>query len=208
MRSGIDPLFRRALADLALRDPELQLFHFYSITGEEIALQIERVLEEDPDLEKWNPVQKRRLFGQWNRFGDREKLAAELLARPGWQESGWLTLAEIHAAKGDYRLALDIASAHLESPAAPRLVDRRPIEDLRTAFTLNETDVSAGLRLYNAESVQDNREAALAALEKVALLPGCPDYAYYLLSKEREKAGRLEDAWQSLSHYFSKQPPP
>lgn len=205
-RSGIDPRFGRALAELALSDPELQMKYFIAASPKEIAAQLKRIVADDPALGKWNRTQRRWLFSYWYAMGDRDALVAELLSRPDWREAGWRELCKHYCAMKDFEAALKIAKEDIPVPVLPRLFESRSAEELRAAFVLSPSDVSVGIRLYQAETLSDNLEGAVRALEKSTELPDCPDYVFYLLAEAREKMALFERAWESLEIYLRKNP--
>ena len=202
MRASVDPLFEKALSELAFEDPENQLTFLFLSENEEKISQIDRILEKDPSLAEWQEEQQRELFRIWYRAGNRDHFEKMVSSQEDWKDAAWPSLFIHYGSKGDYAAALDLAEAHFLPPTLPRFSETLPIGSLRSAFLSNATDISLGIRLYALETKLGNTESAISALLKVSEDPACPDYVFFVLSKSQRKSDDLQSAWESLSTYF------
>jgi tetratricopeptide (TPR) repeat protein len=187
---------------LALDDPELLLVFLEQATPTEASIEIERLLEEDPDLARLTDTQRQRLFLLWAGRGDRERLAAKFDNKPQWREASWLAHALVLAGQGNVEAACQLAQRAVAPPALPPVLTPKSVPDLQRDLLMRPDDFVAGFALYHAQRRANQPGDALATLRRLTSLPDCPPYLHYLEAQLAMELGQWEIAWRAWRRFL------
>jgi hypothetical protein len=203
MDAASTPEIRDDLRALALDEPELLLVFLSQATPEEAAVEVDRVLTEDPALKTLSPDQRRIFFLLWAKHGDQERLQESFTANPAWVETGWLAHAYVLAARGSFQEACELIGRSVETPALPTFTLQKPVAELRRALLINTNDFVLGFALYQAQLAANEADEALETLRKLTAAPNCPKYFFYLQAQLAMKRGAWEDAWRAWKTFLA-----
>ena len=167
---------------------------------------IAMVTKDDPDLKEFDDAQKQAFLHFWQQGGDAAALVAALENHPGWQAFGWRAWAAACAELGQQQRACAIAAGHATKPVIPPapVGVTRPLGELQGDASRSPKDPVAALQLYFAEMTAGDKGAALAALHRITLEPGCPPYFFYLAACRAGELGQWKDAWEAWEKYLEK----
>jgi len=196
------PEIRDELRALALDEPELLLVFLAQATPQEAAVEIDRVLTEDPALKTLSPEQQRIFFLLWAKRGDRDRLQESFGANPAWVETGWLAHAVVLAEGGSFQPACELIGRNVEPPALPKFTLQRPVPELRRNLMLTTNDFVTGFALYQAHEAAGETNEALGTVRKLVTAPDCPKYFFYLQARLAMKAGEWDDAWGAWKKFL------
>lgn len=202
--AGEHPELRDDLRLMALDDPELLLVFLEQATPAETTIEIERLLQEDPDLARLTATQRQRLLLLWARRGDRERLAATLDAKPQWREASWQAHALVLAGQGHFQAACELAQRSVLAPALPPVATTRSVADLQRDLLMRPDDFVAGFALYRAQRTANQRDDALATLRRLTPLPACPRYFHYLEAQLAMELGQWQNAWGAWRRFLDR----
>ncbi|MBI3881070.1 MAG: hypothetical protein HY301_13545 [Verrucomicrobia bacterium] len=194
-----DPVARQSLWAIANGDPRLKLMFLRHVGGAEFAGFLETWLSDTPPLKGATSAQLKEIFALWFERGDRDRLEAQLTAHAEWTEAGGLWLAEIAAAKKDFKRAYQTAARATVAPALPPRRDQRPASLLERDFlsAAGAAKINFGLSLAYAQLESQRVDEALDTLGKLTALPNCPRYIFYLRAQTLAQKGDWESAWTS-----------
>src|SRR5439155_4534415 len=187
---------------LALDEPELLLVFLAQATPEEVAVEVDRVLAEDPALKTLSPEQRKVFFLLWAKHGNQELLQESFRANPAWVETGWLAYAIVLAGEGSVREACELIGRGVEAPTLPTFTLQKPVAELRRDLLLNTNDFVTGFALYQAHVAASEVTDALDTVRKLTAPPSCPKYFFYLQAQLAMKNEAWEDAWRAWKKFF------
>jgi len=196
------PEIRDDLRAMALDEPELLLVFLSQATPQEVAVEVDRVLTEDPALKTLSPEQRKVFFLLWAKHGDRERLLESFKANPAWVESGWLGRGFVLAERGSLQEACELIGRNVEPPSLPTFTLQKPVAELRRNLMLNTNDFVTGFALYRAHEEASETKEALDTVRKLTTAPDCPKYFFYLQAKLAMKTGDWEDAWRAWKRFL------
>jgi len=196
------PEFRDDLRALALDEPELLLVFLAQATPEEAAVEVDRVLAEDPALKTLSPEQRKMFFLLWAKHGNQELLQESFKANPAWVETGWLAYAFVLAGQGSLQEACELIARCVEAPTLPAFAMQKPMAELRHGLLLTTNDFVTGFALYRAQVAASETNDALDTVRKLTAAPNCPKYFFYLQARLAMKIGAWEDAWLAWKKFF------
>jgi tetratricopeptide (TPR) repeat protein len=185
--------------DLGHNDKQCRIIMLRSVDPMGFRIELNRLLEEDPQLNGFSADERRMIFDTWYQKGDKLALAETLRAHPDWEKIGWRKLALIFADYQDYRQAFETTRRFIPPP---RTVDpgSETMETLQSRFRLNVTPAT-GLALARAE-IRDGRvDDALETLKVVAGLPDHPREILWLESELWARKGSWPQAWRAIFEY-------
>ena len=196
------PEIRDEVRALALDEPELLLVFLAQATPEEVAVEVDRVLAEDPALKTLSPEQQKIFFLLWAKHGNQELLQESFRANPAWVETGWLAYAIVLAGEGSVREACELIGRGVEAPTLPTFTLQKPVAELRRDLLLNTNDFVTGFALYQAHVAASEVTDALDTVRKLTAAPNCPKYFFYLQAQLAMKNEAWEDAWRAWKKFF------
>lgn len=183
-----------------LGESNKECFFIYLRSADRIgfAIELERLLNEDPQLRSFTPEELHLLFRAWYDKGDKLELAQTLQEHPEWEKIAWRELARAYGDYQDYRQAYETARKFVQPPEPPQTVSREPVAALKARFMANRTDLTAGLALYSAQMKEQRIDEALATLHEIATLHGAPKSLSYWEAEGRAQNGQWKEAWEAL----------
>jgi hypothetical protein len=197
------PEIRDDLRALALDEPELLLVFLAQATPQEAAVELDRVLTEDPTLKTLAREQQKVFFLLWAKHGNKELLHESFRANPAWLETGWPAYALVLAGRGNVQEACELVSSRVAEPALPAFTLQKPVAELRRALLLSTNDFVIGFALYQAQLAANETDDALETLRKLTAAPDCPRYFFYLHAQIAMKRGAWEDAWRAWKKFLA-----
>jgi hypothetical protein len=205
------PELRRYVARIAATRPEFAVvWAAQTRDGIEFEDFRHQVMIQDPNLERFNPVQLTAWLKIWAaRLGPAEVIAAAK-KHPAWRTAASPVAAKEAANRGEYPAAFRRLREATAEPAFPPYVSMSAQEahHLRRRSLLNPSDYAAAYALVRYDLDLRDRESALATLRRVTATSGFPAYFLVLLADAEAEAGRWEAAWKALDEYGSKAPEP
>lgn len=196
------PEIRSGLRALALEEPELLLVFLAQATSEEVAVEVERVLREDPALKSLAAAQREALFSIWANRGNQALLIERFLAHPEWLAAGWRVYARVLAERKDFRAACELVHRFTPAPALPALTPAKSLAELRRALLILPNDFVTGFALYQAQMAANTPADALDTLRRLTAVPQCPKYFFYLRGQVEMQLEAWESAWRSWAKYL------
>jgi len=197
------PNLRDSVRSLAI-EPKLKLAYLQSaLDANDFSEELRELLDMQPNLESFTPLERRTLFRSWYEKGDKVKLVSALEQNNDWKRDGWPTLANDRASKSDFKGAFQLAFDHLIPPLGGAVTRNSDISQLRRTFFLNPLDLGRGLDLYEAEKAKGLLDDALVTLEKLAQLPGSTPKVVYEQAIIQSKKGDYVKAWDRITTYIS-----
>jgi O-antigen ligase len=200
-----DAMFIQRMGRIARNDPLLLQPFLNELRPPESGEFIASYLKVDPDLTRLTAAQQTKFFRSWAQFGDAGDLVARLARRPDWQRQAWRWWADASAHTGAYEQACGIVARFAPPPAVPALeeVETMPRTELEQEAAAAPGDAALALRLYAAEKKAGNGSAALAAVRRIAAVPGAPAYFHYLEATAAAETGDWEGSWNAWQEYLN-----
>jgi hypothetical protein len=169
----------------------------------EFAIELQRLLAENPQLHSFTPAELKTLFHIWYERGDKLSLAETLQQHPEWQRIAWRELARVYADYQDYRQAYDTVARFCARPRFPETDSHDSIESLARRFRISGNIENDGLRLALAEANHGEVDDALALLKALSAMPGAPRSLHFLEGDIWARKNEWQKAWQTISQYES-----
>ncbi|MEM9281787.1 MAG: O-antigen ligase family protein [Verrucomicrobiota bacterium] len=204
-----DETMLRALGRISDNRPDLKLVYLGNVPKPIFEQEVQQILSLDPELSMFTTSARKVLFRQWSQRGNKEELMIRLAQNPTWREAGWELLADFYAQNGDPQAAIVTAMEQLTPPMLPTIVPTNSIESARADFLADHenADPALGIQIYHMEKARGDTESAHAFLKKVAEMPGCPSYVYYLLAEYMTTEKNYEDAWRYMKQFLNSRSP-
>jgi hypothetical protein len=174
------PELSRLLAERGVSRHDLALPYLSQLTGAEFNRALGEVINNDSELTSFTETEKLALFSLWSERGDGEMLAHEVEKHPAWLSYAWFGIAKYDASKNDFRTAYDLTQKYGEPAPMPRI----------SSGATNQS----GSELVRLESQ----------------FRGSPDSYLigYQLYRAQKKAGRTDDALQTVRHFSERKGTP
>lgn len=184
---------------LAENNSACVLIFLQNATPTEFQIELGRVLEENPDLHGFTPVQLQRLFQTWYDRGDKLALAETLRTHPDWQQIAWRELARVYADYQDYRPAYE-ALMRFANTQVSNASPNEPLDSLAIRFRISGSE-NDGLSLAQAEAVRGQVDDALAIITVLASRPNPSPLVNYVEAQLWAQKENWPKAWQAMSRY-------
>jgi tetratricopeptide (TPR) repeat protein len=198
-----DPDLRDRWRLLGRENKECVVIFFSNATPVEFAVELDRLLADDPDLGSLDVAQKQTLFQAWYNNGDRLRLVETLREKPEWRAMAWKQLARAYADLGDYQNACATVREFASVPPVPQPPSSFNTADLELQARLHPTDVDIAAALCLALTKDGRNEQALARLEALHGLKGLPKHLVNLEAQLWERQSEWKRAWNALSQFAS-----
>jgi hypothetical protein len=195
------------LFSLPINDPELLVVFLDFTSKEEFAIELEKLLLDDPGLKTLKPEQQQQLFASWADKGDARALEERLDQHPEWLPNAWLALARIRARNGDLQKACELAQQYAPKPKLPSFTSQKKEEDLRRSLQLSSDDFASGYALFEQHALSNDTEVALSVLNRMTRHTNCPTYFYYLEGTLLGVTKDWQSAWNAWDKYMRQTAP-
>lgn len=205
--AGNDPSFVDRLAAATRGEPVLQLLFLETLPLASQGPAAARIVEADPELRRFDPRQRTRLFCFW--ANDAPSLIAAMESHPAWQALGWRCWARACAATGQMERACRIAAQFAPKPVVPSeasAAQRLTIPELRAAAVQSPADAGAALRLARAQAAAGDKAGVWTTLHAAAARPDGPAYLRYLEAVAAAEVGRWTEGWEAWARYLQTVP--
>jgi hypothetical protein len=197
-----DADLRERWRDLAHSNKNCVMSFLGNAEPTEFAIELQRLLAENPQLHSFTPAELKTLFHIWYERGDKLSLAETLQQHPEWQKIAWRELARAYADYRDYRPAYE-TMARFSPPPGPETDPHESIETLTTRFKIGGKTEQDGLMLARAEAKRGEIDDALAILKTLSAKPNASRLIYYLQGDLWARKNDWQKAWQAISQYES-----
>lgn len=198
-----DPAFQQVLRAWVREDVTRLLAFFRWGRPEEIRVELDRVLAEDPELRTLKGGQLVQFLAGWARHGDPRGLLTAVEAHPEWQTVAWESWALAAARSGDARRACEIAHRFAPAPALPAVATDDPIQLLEREVVRQPDEVVRVYQLFQALLKAERPADAVQVIARVTAQPRVPAYLHYVEAGARAKRGDFERAWECWQRYFA-----
>lgn len=195
-----DPELMDRWRDLGRGNKDCLLFFFSQASPFEFALELGRLLTEDPALSSFSSPDLKKLFVAWYEKGDRLALIETLKEHPEWGKVAWRELAMAYADYQDYRPAYETAAPFILPPSLPS-VDPASIDSRAAHFRVSRDIGNDGLLLATAEFQTGADDEALRTISLALAAPRAPRELNYLAARIWARKGNWQKAWESLREY-------
>ena len=185
------------LARLSHNDPNYFLVYLEQADRLEVGLQIDQLVQAEPDLKSFSSGQRRTLFSIWFRYGDHRLLLSKLLANPEWKKEGWRWLAVLYAEGKRFQDACELMRDSMPRPVMPKILGSKPLAELERMFRARPDDIDIGLQLHTAQLSVGKRQEALETLRILQALPNHPIYLSFIEAGQFEESEDWENAWKA-----------
>ncbi|MFO1499940.1 MAG: hypothetical protein U1G07_16375 [Verrucomicrobiota bacterium] len=201
MGKGV-PAVEEELFSLAYRDRELLVAFLDYASPNEFKQELDKLLEEDPDLLSLDKSQQREVFRLWREKGDSASYEQQLNQHPKWLENAWMGLAAIRAGRGEFKAACELAQRYATPPNLPANIKQRPVPEMTRALLFAKDDFATGYALYRAYAQANDVDAALKAVSRMTEQAKCPLYFHFLEANLRAMREEWEAAWKAWEKFF------
>jgi O-antigen ligase len=171
-----------------------------SATPGEFAIELERLLSEDPQLQSFTPAEQKIIFNLWYRQGDKLSLLESLQKNPEWQKVGWREMALAYGDYQDYRQAYETVARFAEPPSLPD-PGAASVDLLAARFQTSRNVGDDGFLLAVAQLKAGGSDDALRTINIAATAPRAPRGLFYLGGQTWAGKGDWQKAWQSMRKY-------
>ena len=195
-----DPELMDRWRELGRGNKDCLLFFFSQASPFEFALELGRLLTENPALTNFTPPDLKRLFAAWYKKGDRLALAETLQEHPEWGNIAWRELALAYADYQDYRPAYETAARFAPPPSLPS-VDPTSIGFMAAQFRVSRDIGKDGLLLATAQFQTGADDEALRTISIALAAPRAPRELNYLAAQIWARKGHWQKAWEALREY-------
>jgi tetratricopeptide (TPR) repeat protein len=184
------------------RDNKKCLLVFFQKAGPvEFRVELDRLLADDPELNRFDSTEKLTFFQAWYNNGDRLELAEALRGKPSWRAIAWSQLARVYGDYGDYQSACATVREFAKLPPVPEPPGGVTVADLELQARLHPTDIDIAAALCLALAKDDRPEQALARLQALHDVKGFPDYLRNLEAELWERKAEWGKAWNALKPF-------
>jgi hypothetical protein len=199
--ANYDPKVRLALREFATNRPGLTINYLEAATQPQFEEALNHLLATDPELLRFTPRQKRRLFELWSNHDPLDELLRAVQTHPEWLEFAWPGIARYHAGRHEFEEAWQLVKRYAQAPTLPRSAAGESIPQLQQQLYANPGDYAAGYALYRAQIDSGKTDDALANARHFTARPGAPAYFHYLEAEAWAGKQDWERAWQSWQDY-------
>ena len=199
--SQLNPEVSRMLEEFGGTQSDLALTFLERAHGGAFMPALNRLLKQDPTLQKLNEDEKRKVFAFWTERGDAEQLAVFVQQHPELLPLAWRGVAKHRAAKRDFAGAVELARQFSARPALPHATTGTSTEELQRNLFANPNSYGVGFALYQQQMQEGKTEDALMTVRRMAEQPGSPAYFHYLEAEAWAGKGDFERAWTAWQAY-------
>jgi hypothetical protein len=190
------PPVYRGLEEIGLLHHDLALIYLARATGEGFMSALHRFLEHDLDLQTFTSEEKVKFFSLWADRGDLDELAREIEAHPDWMSHAWGAVAKYHAARNDFRRAMQVVRRFGEKPPLPEAASGSSIDQLRQAFHAAPDNYGIGYQLYYEQMRAGKIDEALVTVRHFTEMTNSPRYFHFLEAEAWAAKENWERAWK------------
>ena len=193
---------REGLAELALDRNDYLLSILPDSEADEADALLTHLLQVDPNLAKFTPVQRDQLFAAWWTQGDQVRLMEVLKAHPEWDIQTWMYQARFAAKENDFPRACAIMAKWVQPPSLPKNDSTRSVADLQETYENSEDKLTTGIMLLLAQVQAADSAGAITTLNALVKLPQHPRYLDYMLARMQADAQQWQPAWEAWQNYL------
>jgi hypothetical protein len=189
------------LEEVGLTEHDLVLAYLSRVSGTLFKHELQRFLENDPDLHTLTETEKLALFSLWSERGDLEELARQVQQHQDWLQYAWLGLAKYDASKNDFQKAYDLTQRFGDAVAMPRIAGGGSLEELQNRYYSNPDNYAAGYALYREQLKRGHVDDALRTARHFSERPNAPAYFHVLEAQCWATKQNWERAWTAWLAY-------
>jgi tetratricopeptide (TPR) repeat protein/O-antigen ligase len=167
----------------------------------EFELELERLLEEDPDLRGLTNDELSVLFTAWYQKGDKLRLVEALRAHPEWEKIAWPQLARAFADLRDFRQAYETVSRFSTPPPSLPEIDASQIPLLAARFQVNHDVGHDGFQLAAAQFKSGAYDDALQTIQIALTDPRAPRALQFIAAQIQATRKNWPKAWEAMAKY-------
>ncbi len=167
----------------------------------EFAIESQRILEEDPNLQSFAPAEIPAFFHAWYQHGNKLDLLETLKQHPDWEKIAWRDFVRACADYQDYKQAYETAARFVPPPNLPQTDSREPVASMIRRFRISGNIENDGLPIALAQIKANEPDQALINLKAFAAMAKPPPSVYFLESEIWARKGDWQKAWQAMSQY-------
>jgi Flp pilus assembly protein TadD/O-antigen ligase len=200
-RVSVDADLRERWRQLGMANKADKLTFLRHATPAEFAIELERLLAENPQLRSLTPAEQKAFFDLWYRQGDKLSLLESLQKNPDWQKIAWREMALAYRDYQDYRQAYETVAQFITRAEWPQTDE--PIERLTARFKSGSGDKNLGLKLAAAQFNRGEVDGALVTLDNVSSQTRAPSAVYYFEAELFARKACWQKAWEAIWKYQS-----
>ena len=189
------------LQEVGLTEHDLVLAYLSRVSGTLFKHELQRFLENDPDLHTLTETEKLALFSLWSERGDLEELARQVQQHQEWLQYAWLGLAKYDASQNDFQKAYDLTQRFGDAVAMPRIAGGGSLEELQNRYYSNPDNYAAGYALYREQLKRGRVDDALRTARHFSERPNAPVYFHVLEAQCWAAKQNWERAWTAWLAY-------
>ncbi len=196
-----NPKVYQLLEEFAGGQGDLSLAYLERANAQDFTSAVNRLLENDPSLDKLNPAQKEKLFAFWSERGDLAQLGSLIEKHQDWLPMAWRGEAKYLAGRGDFRGAIELVRQFGVAPPLPQTASTATIEQLQKDSLGNPANYEAGLALYRAQMAANKVDDALVTVRRLTERKDAPRYFHFLEAEAWATKGNWERAWKAREEF-------
>ena len=204
--AGGETAFRQRFRGALRHDPALEVSDLQSVDTGQRGPVVAAIAGGNPDLRGFSDAQRQAFLRIWGEEGDAPAMVAAMDAHPAWQPSAWRWWATACGRADMAERACGIAARFASKPGIPPVsaAGARTLAEWQNQTYRAPGDPVAALELYRAERAAGDGQAALAALHRLSVQPGCPPYFFYLEAVQAAEVGQWTAGWEAWRRYLEK----
>jgi tetratricopeptide (TPR) repeat protein len=195
------PDVHQGLEEFGMAHHDLALIYLEHSGGAPFMSALQRFFDHDPTLHTMTPEERFTLFKHWAERGDANELARAVEKHPDWMPFAWRGLAKYHAARKNFRAAIELARRYGEPPPLPAAAQNSSIDQLRQALHASPDNYALGFQLYHEQMQQRLIDEALVTVRHFTDLPGAPPYFHFLEAEAWAAKEDWERAWKAREKF-------
>ncbi len=196
-----NPEVGHILEEVGLTQHDLVLAYLNRVSGPFFNHELQRLLQNEPDLHTFTETEKLALFSLWAERGDLEVLAGQTQQHPEWVRYAWLGLAKYDAGKNNFRSAYELTQRFGEAVAMPRISGSGSLEELQNRYYANPDNYAAGYALYRDQMQRGRVDDALLTARHFSERANAPAYFHVLEAQCWAAKQNWERAWNAWVSY-------
>jgi O-antigen ligase len=195
------PRLRQDLEEIGLGQHDLVLIVLEHLGGAQFMSALQRVLEDDPNLQTYSREEKIKFFSLWAERGDLNELPRAVETHPDWMNHAWRAMAKYYVTRNDFHGAFEIARRFGETPPLPEAAAGSSVEQLRQAFHAAPDNYGVGYQLYRQQMSEGKIDEALLTVRHFTELARSPRYFHFLEAEAWAAKENWERAWQAWEKF-------
>jgi hypothetical protein len=201
-KAAIDnPEVGRILQEVGLTQHDLVLAYLSRVKDARFKTELQRFLQNDPDLHTLTDTEKLALFTLWSERGDLDELLRQIDQHPDWMSGAWLGVAKYHADRKDFQKAYDLTQRYGDAVPMPRINTEGSLEDLQNRYYRNPDNYATGYALYQQQMQRGRVDDALVTARHFTDRPNSPAYFHVLEARGWAGKQNWEKAWAAWLAY-------